>query len=258
MARRLVAITDNADPMNVVVYTRGGREVCKVPVFAPGASDTDQSLIAVGRSLIVENNYGYASPLATENGATTTPGLTRVDVARDLRSCAPVWTSNEIAPSVVPKVSIPNGLVYTYTKPAGDGDPWYLTALDFRTGKTIYKARAGSGLGFNNNYAPVTIGPDGTAYVGVLGGLVALRDGSPPAQPAGGEAPRLRLAGCRRHPRLAGRDTDWVRRRSFKRRRGGRVVARIELTDGRVVRRARRLPRRCVSGSSRRRAATGG
>ena len=27
---------------------------------------------------------------------------------------------------------------------------------------------------FNNNYAPVTIAPDGTAYVGVLGGLVAL------------------------------------------------------------------------------------
>jgi hypothetical protein len=36
--------------------------------------------------------------------------------------------------------------------------------------------RAGSGIGYNNNYAPVTLGPDGTAYVGTLGGLVALRD----------------------------------------------------------------------------------
>ena len=51
-------------------------------------------------------------------------------------------------------------------------------AIDFRTGRTVYKQLAGSGLGFNNNYAPVTLGPDGTAYVGVLGGLVALRDGS--------------------------------------------------------------------------------
>jgi hypothetical protein len=40
----------------------------------------------------------------------------------------------------------------------------------------VFKQLAGFGLGFNNNYAPVTIGPDGTAYVGVLGGLVALRD----------------------------------------------------------------------------------
>ena len=62
---------------------------------------------------------------------------------------------------MVPKLSLQNGLVYTYTKepdtrtPADD--PWYLTALDFRTGKTIFKRLAGLGLGFNNNYAPVTL-----------------------------------------------------------------------------------------------------
>ena len=53
------------------------------------------------------------------------------------------------------------------------GDPWYLTALDFRTGETRWKRLAGTGLGFNNNYAPITIGPDGRIYLGVLGGLVA-------------------------------------------------------------------------------------
>ena len=58
---------------------------------------------------------------------------------------------------------------------APDGlDAWYLTALDFRTGRTVYRRLAGTGFGFNNNYAPVTLGPDGTAYVGVLGGLVEL------------------------------------------------------------------------------------
>jgi len=36
---------------------------------------------------------------------------------------------------------------------------------------------AGTGTYFNNNYAPVSIGPDGSAYVGTLGGLVKLRDG---------------------------------------------------------------------------------
>ena len=91
--------------------------------------------------------------------------------------CRTRWTSDERAPSVVPKVSLANGLVYTYTKPANSGsdDPWYFTALDFRTGATVYKRLAGDGLGFNNNYAPVTLGPDGTAYVGVLGGLVSFR-----------------------------------------------------------------------------------
>jgi hypothetical protein len=40
----------------------------------------------------------------------------------------------------------------------------------------VYKRLAGTGLGFNNNFAPVTLGPGGTAYVGVLGGLVRLGD----------------------------------------------------------------------------------
>ena len=171
-----VAITDNADPMNVRVYRRAnGEPVCSEPIFAPGASATDQSLIATDHSIIAENNYGYSGPSATMLGGVTQPGLTRVDVVDG--DCRTVWTSDERSPSVVPKLSLENGLVYTYTKPPReDGlDAWFLTALDFRTGETIYRRLAGTGFGFNNNYAPVTLGPDGTACVGVLGGLVAFR-----------------------------------------------------------------------------------
>jgi hypothetical protein len=181
LGRRYVAITDNAEPrMHVVVYRREassrGRKVCGEPVFRKGKSATDNSLIGIGRSLIVENNYGYEGPAATEQGGSTTPGLARVDFAGG--TCRTVWTSKERAPSVVPKASLATGLVYTYTKPPREDeiDPWYLTALDYRTGKTVFKRLAGTGLGYNNNYAPVTIGPDGSAYVGALGGLVKLRD----------------------------------------------------------------------------------
>ena len=132
------------------------------------------------RSLrVVENNHGYLGPTSTLLGNTTKPGLERIDVDPEAGTCTRVWRSDEIAPSVVPKVSLEAGLLYTYTKPRTTlTDPWYFTAIDFRTGRTIYQRLAGSGLGFNNNYAPISIGPDGTAYVGVLGGLVALRDGS--------------------------------------------------------------------------------
>src|SRR5262249_43956966 len=54
-----VAITDNANRMDVVVYrTRNNlkrgqsREVCQVPVFKRGASATENSLLGAGRSLI--------------------------------------------------------------------------------------------------------------------------------------------------------------------------------------------------------------
>jgi hypothetical protein len=60
--------------------------------------------------------------------------------------------------------------------PADGTDAWYLTAIDFHTGATVFQRLAGAGLGFNNNYAPVSVGPDESAYVGALGGVVQLRD----------------------------------------------------------------------------------
>ena len=183
MGSQYVAIADNADPMQVVVYKRakqvkGSRLVCAQPVFGPGAGATDNSLLTAGRSIVVENNYGYSGLTATTNGATSQPGMERVDIDSDGRGCHTVWRNDERAPSVVPKLSLATGLVYAYTKPptTNGTDPWYFTAMDWRTGQVIYKRLAGTGIGFNNNWAPVTLGPDGTAYVGALGGLVLLRD----------------------------------------------------------------------------------
>jgi hypothetical protein len=185
LGKSYVAITDNADPlMHVVVYPRRKHgphgEVCKKGVFGANRGSTDNSLIGAGRSMIVENNYGYSGPAATSNGASTEAGLTRVDLDRDGHGCRVKWVSEERAPSVVPKLSLGTGLVYTYTKdpnPGGD-DLWYLTAIDFRSGRTVFERLSGEGLGYNNNYAPISLGTDGTAYVGVLGGLVLLRDGA--------------------------------------------------------------------------------
>jgi hypothetical protein len=183
-----VAITDNADPMNVVVYRKAARlrrgqrrVVCTVPVFAQGASATENSLITNGRSLYVENNYGYQDPFGPNSGALTTPGFARVDVRPRGRGCRKVWTNTtEAAPSVVPKLSTRTGLIYTYTRDPSSipaSQPYFWTAISARTGRTAFKVYSGNGLGFNNNYAGIAIGPTGTAYLGVTGGIVALRDG---------------------------------------------------------------------------------
>ncbi|MFI7341354.1 hypothetical protein ACIBUY_25850 [Streptomyces sp. NPDC050085] len=182
-----VAITDNADDrMNVLVYRRGAdvpddqRLVCKVPVFGSGASTTDNSLISYGNSLVVENNYGYENITSLTFGRSVVGGVTRVDVRPDGSGCDTAWESGVRSPSTVPKLSTANGLLYFYTKePNKLGiDAWYFTAVDFRTGQTRWKRLAGTGIAYDNNWAPVTLGPDGTAYVGVFNGLVAVRDGS--------------------------------------------------------------------------------
>ncbi len=197
--QRYVAITDNADPrMHVVVYRAGPagpgrRPVCRIPVFAKHRGATDNSLIAFGRSLVVENNYGYTGPVgggAQRNAPTTEPGLTRIDIDFRAGTCEKAWTNRGVRiPSSVSKVSTHTGLVYVYEYPSedqvvypdgepltGPEDPWYLTAIDARSGKRVWSRLTGTGLGFNNNYAPITLGPDGTAYVGVMGGILAVRD----------------------------------------------------------------------------------
>ncbi len=187
MDNDLVSITDNADPMNVVVYRRGKnldkgekRVVCKEPIFSKGASATENSIITAGRSLIVENNYGYQDPFGPNSGAVTEPGFVRVDVNKKLTDCKTVWTNTEVrAPTVVPKLSTKNGLIYAYARPEDPAaEAYYWTAIKWSNGKTAWSQYAGSGLAFNNNYAGLALGPDGTAYLGVTGGIVALRDGS--------------------------------------------------------------------------------
>ena len=146
---------------------------------------------------------------------------------KDGSGCRTIWRSRETAPSVVPKLSLETGLVYTYTKPPRDDgvDAWYLTALNFCTGRTEYRRLGGTGLGHNNNYAPVTLGPDGAAYVGVLGGLIRFADSVRPSGP-----PRSAQKGCEPKPRL--------RLAARRARRSCKVVARIGGQDKALIRRA--------------------
>jgi hypothetical protein len=183
-----VTITDNADPMNVVVYRtptklkKGQkRTVCEVPVFGKGASATENSLNATGRMIFVENNYGYQDPFGPTAGEPTKAGFARVDIDKRGTGCKKVWTNTtEAAPSVVPKLSTKTGLIYTYTqnRDAANVQRWDWSAIDFRTGKNVWRQLAGTGAGFNNNYAGIAIAPNGSLLLGTVSGLVGLRDGT--------------------------------------------------------------------------------
>ena len=195
-----IAITDNADPrMDVLVYRRGkagpGKApLCRQPVFPAGQGSDENSLISVPGGLVAENNYGYAGPkpaAPSTRTADTTPGLVKVAVDYATGGCHVAWSNTTARiPTVVSKLSRGSGLIYGYTHPSAAEvpttaplptalapDAWFFTAFDARTGRQVWSRYAGSGLGYNNNYAPVTIGPDGSAYVGTLGGLLRFAQG---------------------------------------------------------------------------------
>lgn len=181
--KKTCGITDNADgQVNMVIYDRdNGDVIAEIPLFEEGHSVSENSLIAYGRSFIVENNYSDSGAGFLEKDPTSYPGVIRVDMNEDCTEAEIVWTSDEASPTVVPKLSTGNGLVYLYTRVMNDDIPkdvvaWYFTAVDFETGETVYKVFTGTGRNFNNSYGPITIGPNGTAYVGVFNGLISITD----------------------------------------------------------------------------------
>jgi len=182
-----VAIGDNAEPrMNVLVFRRdrepARRLVCAVPVFAPGASASENTFIGHGRSFVVENNAGYDLFTNMTGGRTSAAGVARIDVRPDESGCDVVWESDEISQTTVPKLSTATGLVYLYTKRPGTNgvDAYYFTAIDFHTGRTVFRVLAGTGMRYDNHWAAIALAPDGSAYVGLLNGLLRIADGTPP------------------------------------------------------------------------------
>jgi hypothetical protein len=189
MGTEYVTFVDNAEPQDhVLVYRRakvledgGSRLVCAEPVFMPGQSNSENSLIATDRSIVVENNFGYRGIKSTLHGSTSKPGIARIDLDADGNGCHTVWTNWEesVASAATQKMSLANGLIYAYTKSKGPvtTDAYYFTAVDFETGKTVYKVLAGTGSLFNDHLSVLYLGPNEAVYVGVLGGMVTMRDG---------------------------------------------------------------------------------
>ncbi len=174
----LVAIADNADPRMQVVVVRAadGARVCEVPVFEEGASATEQPLVSVGSGVVVVNGYGYTGPRSTALGRAPAGGIARVDVSAE--DCRVTWTSDVVAPSSGAELSVPNGLLYAWTKRSSwwGAAAWYLTAVDVHTGRHVFSVRAGTGWLLDNHHAGVTVTADGSAYTATLGGVVRVRD----------------------------------------------------------------------------------
>lgn len=179
----LVAIADNsAGRINLNVYRRhDGEQICQFPMFDEGASATENSPIGYGDSLVLENNAGYPGPFG--DPLQTVAGLTRIQVRGDRSGCDLVWHSEEFRAQTTPRLSTATGLIYTYSVKEGRrlfGIPfngWYFGALDWETGERAYEVWVGNGSFWNNVLDPVTLGPDGTAYVGTKNGLMSIRDG---------------------------------------------------------------------------------
>ena len=176
----VVAVTDEQEGrLGVVFLARdSGAALCRQAVFEKGAGATDSTLASLGRGVVVANNHGYSSPRSTLLGFTSDPGIARVDLAES--GCVVRWTSDAVSPSSGATASWPTGLVYAWTKrPSLAGvSAWYLTAFDAASGRAMWSVRTGTGLMAGSDGSRITLGADGSAWLGTLAGLVRVRDRS--------------------------------------------------------------------------------
>jgi hypothetical protein len=199
---KYVAITDNAEQMNVVVYrTEAGlppdqQVVCKVPVFdfpGGGKGANSNSLNGSHNSLIVQNTYGYLFDWGTgtlldwDKGRLMHPGaagIERIDIDPNGKGCTKVWVNTDVATNLCPKLSTRTGLIYTQDRKydaVNDLYAVYWVALDFRTGEVVWEKLAGTfdRLGpatFDNFWGGIGIGPNGAMYGGQYSGVTMIRD----------------------------------------------------------------------------------
>ena len=184
----LIAIADDGHPFtHVMVYQRheqieGDRVICKVPLFEEGRSATENSLMVYGDAMVVQNDYGH---VFEGNALETSPGVMRIDVREDRSGCDVVWYNKGMISQSLPRLSTATGLLYFYTfqKQAADDffGGWYLSAVDFDTGKELWGRLISPGTGtiidpLSSVTAPVVLGPNGAAYVGIRTGVVMAKD----------------------------------------------------------------------------------
>lgn len=182
---KYVTFTDNADDKIAIIAAYTGqvpegktRQICRVPVFKSGASATDNSMVGYDRSIILENNHGFTNAIQHKDYSSVTGGVVRVDIREDESGCDIIWESDLKVPSVVPKMSLGNGIAYFYSFDLlENGDRlWALIGLDYETGKEVARIPTGTGVAYNNNWASIAIAPNGDTYVGTREGLLRLRD----------------------------------------------------------------------------------
>ena len=154
------------------------RVVCRFPMFKAGKSSIKNTLVGYDRSIIAENNWG-AEFFELKDFE---PGLARVDVREDLSGCDLVWEDYTLASQVPARLSTGDGHVYVYSRHRGtpeDLHAWYMSAVDFETGKVASELFVGTGKGIDSPMLSNDFWPGGVYVVGIRNGIVVLRDSKP-------------------------------------------------------------------------------
>ncbi len=167
-----VMLSDNADRQEKLIVYRSadGSAVGQGPLFTPGASGTENSMIGVQNSIVGACTFGYPYVQYPDTKpayrAQVAPGMERWDVNDDASGITLKWRNNGIYSAAVPRLSTADNLIYTCERPRGPaglltGPVVYACAIDMDSGRVVHRQRL-------PRLANLLAGGDPSQMVGVI------------------------------------------------------------------------------------------
>lgn len=167
-----VMLSDNADRQEKLIVYRStdGSAVGEGPLFTPGASGTENSMIGVQNSIVGACTFGYPYAQYPDTKpayrAQVAPGMERWDVNDDASGITLKWRNNGIYSAAVPRLSTADNLIYTCERPRGPagvltGPVVYACAIDMDSGRVVHRQRL-------PRLANLLAGGDPSQMVGVI------------------------------------------------------------------------------------------
>ena len=167
-----VMLSDNADRQEKLIVYRSadGTAVGEGPLFTPGASGTENSMIGVQNSIVGACTFGYPYAQYPDTKpayrAQVAPGMERWDVNDDASGITLKWRNNGIYSAAVPRLSTADNLIYTCERPRGPagvltGPVVYACAIDMDSGRVVHRQRL-------PRLANLLAGGDPSQMVGVI------------------------------------------------------------------------------------------
>jgi len=167
-----VMLSDNVDRQEKLIVYRSadGSAVGEGPLFTPGASGTENSMIGVQNSIVGACTFGYPYAQYPDTKpayrAQVAPGMERWDVNDDASGITLKWRNNGIYSAAVPRLSTADNLIYTCERPRGPagvltGPVVYACAIDMDSGRVVHRQRL-------PRLANLLAGGDPSQMVGVI------------------------------------------------------------------------------------------
>ena len=167
-----VMLSDNADRQEKLIVYRSadGSAVGQGPLFTPGTSGTENSMIGVQNSIVGACTFGYPYAQYPDTKpayrAQVAPGMERWDVNDDASGITLKWRNNGIYSAAVPRLSTADNLIYTCERPRGPagvltGPVVYACAIDMDSGRVVHRQRL-------PRLANLLAGGDPSQMVGVI------------------------------------------------------------------------------------------